>query len=551
MEYVGKYRIIRTLGQGGMGVVYEALDEKIRSRVAVKVLNRKFVYDPEVMTRFMNEAHIANSISHPGIVKVFDHGFLPTGEAYFVMEYLDGKPLRSRTISACKNEDIIRWGKQMASVLAAAHEIGIVHRDLKPDNLMLIVDPDVEGGERIRVLDFGIARICMPEHLGEELDLLHMTKTGMLIGTPMYMAPEQCSSAKTVDGKADVYAIGVILYELACGQPPFIGQPQEASKPSNPGAAAVAILFSHLNHEPPPLHEKNPQLSPALASLIHRLLAKNPADRPSMRELLAELQRLSAQNTQAKTSKEATHSRPTPEDGLESRPMLATARWRWNSAGVALVALGVVSIALYMRAERHRVDVSNTTSSTSPRSLPTIEAQPSDSQVSERQKSILVQPSAGDRIFLNSHRQNQRTSARPGKNAKVNESSVDVPPSEDKIKLILSEAREHASHGQFSIALEMTLPIVSAKYQLPAESARLVWRQHGISACNAGDLREARSAYTHLSNEIDRNSVIYICSRKKLLCQHGDVSEFCASLKSHDASTQSASVPPKELRNPF
>jgi serine/threonine protein kinase len=234
MEYVGKYRIIRTLGQGGMGVVYEALDEKIRSRVAVKVLNRKFVYDPDVMTRFMNEAHIANSIAHPGIVKVFDHGFLPSGEAYFVMEYLDGRPLRSRTISACKNEEIIRWGKQMASVLAAAHEIGIVHRDLKPDNLMLIADPDVEGGERIRVLDFGIARICMPEHLGEELDLLHLTKTGMLIGTPMYMAPEQCSSAKTVDGKADVYALGVILYELACGQPPFIGQPASSLQAIQP-----------------------------------------------------------------------------------------------------------------------------------------------------------------------------------------------------------------------------------------------------------------------------------------------------------------------------
>ncbi len=358
MEYVGKYRIIRTLGQGGMGVVYEALDEKIRSRVAVKVLNRKFVYDPDVMTRFMNEAHIANSISHPGIVKIFDHGFLPSGEAYFVMEYLDGKSLRSRTISACKNEEIIRWGKQMASVLAAAHEIGIVHRDLKPDNLMLIADPDVEGGERIRVLDFGIARICMPEHLGEELDLLHMTKTGMLIGTPMYMAPEQCSSAKTVDGKADVYAIGVILYELACGQPPFIGQSHEASKPSNPGAAAVAILFSHLNHEPPPLHDKNPLLTPALASLIHRLLAKNPADRPSMRELLAELQRLSVQNAQAKSAREASHSRPTPEDGLESKPMLDIDRGRWKSAGVALVALCFISIVLYIRSERHRADVS-------------------------------------------------------------------------------------------------------------------------------------------------------------------------------------------------
>ncbi len=551
MEYVGKYRIIRTLGQGGMGVVYEALDEKIRSRVAVKVLNRKFVYDADVMTRFMNEAHIANSISHPGIVKIFDHGFLPSGEAYFVMEYLDGRSLRSRTISACKNEEIIRWGKQMASVLAAAHEIGIVHRDLKPDNLMLIADPDVEGGERIRVLDFGIARICMPEHLGEELDLLHMTKTGMLIGTPMYMAPEQCSSAKTVDGKADVYALGVILYELACGQPPFIGQPQEASKPSNPGAAAVAILFSHLNHEPPPLHDKNPLLTPALASLIHRLLAKNPADRPSMRELLAELQRLSVQNAQAKSAREASHSRPTPEDGLESKPMLDIDRGRWKSAGVALVALCVISIVLYIRSERHRADVSMTTSSTSPSVSPTIEAQPSDSHVPERQESVLVQRSAGVRSGAGSHRQIQSSNTRSGKKAKVQDSNNDVPPSEDELKAILSRARDHASRGQYAIALETTLPIVSAKYQLPAESARLLWRQHGSAACNSGDLHEAQIAYTHIVDKTDREKILYICSRKESLCITEDSSEFCKDLRTYRQSNQANSAHHKDLRNPF
>ena len=551
MEYVGKYRIIRTLGQGGMGVVYEALDEKIRSRVAVKVLNRKFVYDADVMTRFMNEAHIANSISHPGIVKIFDHGFLPSGEAYFVMEYLDGRSLRSRTMSSCRNEEIIRWGKQMASVLAAAHEIGIVHRDLKPDNLMLIADPDVEGGERIRVLDFGIARICMPEHLGEELDLLHMTKTGMLIGTPMYMAPEQCSSAKTVDGKADVYAIGVILYELACGQPPFIGQPQEASKPSNPGAAAVAILFSHLNHEPPPLHDKNPLLTPALASLIHRLLAKNPADRPSMRELLAELQRLSVQNAQAKSAREASHSRPTPEDGLESKPMLDIDRGRWKSAGVALVALCVISIVLYIRSERHKADIKIETSINSSNISRAIEDQPSDSHDSELHKSNLVQRSAGVRSGAGSHRQIQSSNTRSGKKAKVQDSNNDVPPSEDELKAILSRARDHASRGQYAIALETTLPIVSAKYQLPAESARLLWRQHGSAACNSGDLHEAQIAYAHIVDKTDREKILYICSRNESLCITEDSSEFCKDLRTYRQSNQANSAHHKDLRNPF
>ncbi len=551
MEYVGKYRIIRTLGQGGMGVVYEALDEKIRSRVAVKVLNRKFVYDADVMTRFMNEAHIANSISHPGIVKIFDHGFLPSGEAYFVMEYLDGKSLRSRIDSACTNEEIIRWGKQMASVLAAAHDIGIIHRDLKPDNLMLIADPDVEGGERIRVLDFGIARISMPEHLGEELDLLHMTKTGMLIGTPMYMAPEQCSSAKTVDGKADVYAIGVILYELACGQPPFIGQSKEASKPSNPGAAAVAILFGHLNHEPPPLRDRNTQISPALASLIHRLLVKNPGERPSMRELLAELQRLSLQNAQAKSARDASPSRPTPEDGLESRPMLDIARNRWNLAGAVLVGLCGLAFVLYIGSERHRANVSIATNSASPRISPATENPPLDSHASEFPKTIPFKRNANDRSVAGSHRQSQIASARPGKKAKIQDTNSDVPPSEDELKSILSQAREHASRGQYTIALETTLPIVSAKYQMSAESSRLIWRQHGSSACNAGDLRETKNAYAHLADKIDRDNMIYMCSRKESLCTPGDDSDFCKDIRIYQQSNQVTPSQHKDLRNPF
>jgi len=534
-----------------MGVVYEALDEKIRSRVAVKVLNRKFVYDPDVMTRFMNEAHIANSISHPGIVKVFDHGFLPTGEAFFVMEYLDGKPLRAKTISSCKNEEIIRWGKQMASVLAAAHDIGIIHRDLKPDNLMLIADPDVEGGERIRVLDFGIARISMPEHLGEELDLLHMTKTGMLIGTPMYMAPEQCSSAKTVDGKADVYAIGVILYELACGQPPFIGQSQEASKPSNPGAAAVAILFGHLNHEPPPLRDRNSQLSPALASLIHRLLAKNPGERPSMRELLAELQRLSVQNAHAKSARDASPSRPTPEGGLESRPMLDIARGRWSLAGAVLVGFFIVAFVLYIRSERHRADASIATDSTSPSISLTTDNPPSDSHASELPKAIPFKRNANDRSVSGSHRQSQISSARPGKKAKVQDTNSDLPPSEDELRSILLQAREHASRGQFAIALETTLSIISAKYQMSTESSRLLWRQHGSSACNAGDLHETKNAYAHLADKLDRDNMIYMCSRKESLCTPRDDSDFCNDIRIYQQSNQVTPSQHKDLRNPF
>ena len=530
MEYVDKYRIIKTLGQGGMGVVYEALDEKIRSRVAVKILNRKFVHDVDVMTRFLNEAHIANSIAHPGIVKIFDHGFLPSGEAYFVMEFLDGKPLRAKAGSVCSDQEILRLGKQTASVLAAAHAIGIVHRDLKPDNLMLITDPDVEGGERIRVLDFGIARISRPENLGDEVDLFHLTQTGMLIGTPMYMAPEQCSSAKTVDGKADVYALGVILYELACGQAPFVGLQQDASKPSNPGAAAVAILFAHLNQAPPSLLDRNPKLNKELAGLIHRLLSKSPDDRPTMRELLGEIQRIQFNNAKfAHTGKNSIRNAQVLKDSSQAGVPGTKIRHVVSVSTILMLLLLAVSVAAVFR-NQNKADVISEDKST---------IEPIHSDLSIQDISDLQMPE--QKVKLEPSR-TQRLPARPRQRRERESAHISMPISQ--LRAFLEQLEKS---NNYKLILDSTLSILEWKRDLPSDLQEQIIRMRGTSACYEKNVELACASYRNLSKLVDKNDMLQQCIKLKLMCANpdSDTSGCCDRLR-----IPSSTLPPS-LRDPF
>ena len=530
MEYVDKYRIIKTLGQGGMGVVYEALDEKIRSRVAVKILNRKFVHDVDVMTRFLNEAHIANSIAHPGIVKIFDHGFLPSGEAYFVMEFLDGKPLRAKAGSVCSDQEILRLGKQTASVLAAAHEIGIVHRDLKPDNLMLITDPDVEGGERIRVLDFGIARISRPENFGEEVDLFHLTQTGMLIGTPMYMAPEQCSSAKTVDGKADVYALGVILYELACGQAPFVGLQQDASKPSNPGAAAVAILFAHLNQAPPSLLDRNPKLNKELAGLIHRLLSKSPDDRPTMRELLGEIQRIQLNNTKvAHAEKNSIRDAQVLKDSLHSGGPGSKIRHIVSVSAILMLSLLAVSLAAVFRNQNKADAIIEDKSAIEPSHSDLSIQHIADLQLHEQK--VKLEPSRTQRFPARTKQKKERESAH----------------SDKSIPELRASLEQLERSNNYKYILESTNSILEAKKDLPSDLQEQVIRIRGISACYEKNVEIACESYRNLSKLVDKHDMLQQCIKLKLVCAEpdNDTSGCC------DRLSPSKSHFPSALREPF
>src|ERR1700712_3443235 len=220
-QQVGPYRVIARIGEGGMGAVYEAIDETIGKRVAIKVLHKEHAKNPQISSRFINEARAINVVEHPGIVTVSSFGHLPDETAYIVMELLKGETLNARLKSQggrMQMLDALRLVRQIASALAAAHEKGIIHRDLNPDNIMLVKDSAMPGGERTKLLDFGIAKLRQEYQGGGDQV---MTRAGVMMGTPLYMAPEQCRNASDVDDKADVYSLGVMLYRMLAGKPPF------------------------------------------------------------------------------------------------------------------------------------------------------------------------------------------------------------------------------------------------------------------------------------------------------------------------------------------
>ena len=276
---VGAYKIVRLLGKGGMGNVYEAVNEQIQRRAAIKVLHPHFAENPQVVQRFLNEARAVNIVKHRCLVDVYEFGQLDDGAAYIVMEYLDGETLHERLWHAggrLPTELVVRYGRQIALALAAAHAKGIIHRDLKPANIMLVEDPETGAKDWIKVLDFGLARVREPGD-GEEGRL---TQTGMVMGTPSYMSPEQVRSARSVLDKSDVYALAVMLYEMLSGQKPFVAN------------SDAEVMFMHMSAQPKPLQELIPGLQPGLYDLIGRMLRKKPEERPSAAEVASGLARV-------------------------------------------------------------------------------------------------------------------------------------------------------------------------------------------------------------------------------------------------------------------
>lgn len=275
---VGPYRVVRKLGEGGMGAVFEALHEAIERRVAIKVLHAQYARNTEFALRFFNEARAVNRVDHPGLVQISDYGQLPDSIAYIVMEYLKGETLGKRLqdlAGPMSVPDVLKLGLQIADSLTAAHAKGIVHRDLKPDNVMIIPDPQ-NRGERTKLLDFGIAK------LDTSHDLNHIkTRTHVLMGTPVYMSPEQCRGAGSVDDKSDVYSFGVLLYVMLAGRPPFTGE------------GMGEILGKHMYEEPLPLATAAPWVPERLGQLVHSLLRKDKQQRPAMRQVVDELESLS------------------------------------------------------------------------------------------------------------------------------------------------------------------------------------------------------------------------------------------------------------------
>jgi serine/threonine-protein kinase len=266
---IGSYTILDRIGAGGMGEVYLAQHRRIDRRVAIKFLLPGLSKDAELVNRFFNEARATSVIKHPGIVEVFDCDVLDD-RAYIVMEYLEGENLAlviERT-GGFRAEPLAVGAVigRLASALAAAHAKGIVHRDLKPENIFLAIDRSGDAPLGVKILDFGIAKLA-DSHFGSS-----KTRTGSLLGTPSYMAPEQCRGLPNVDHRVDVYSLGCILFEMLTGRRVF--------ELENPGD----LLVAHISLPPPQLSAVIPEVPPQIDALVSGMLAKNPDERPQRME---------------------------------------------------------------------------------------------------------------------------------------------------------------------------------------------------------------------------------------------------------------------------
>lgn len=257
----GKYRLDCLIGRGGMGAVYAGTHVELERPVAIKVLLPDFTDEPQALERFRREARAAARLNHPNVADTYDYGLLPEGGAYIVMELVDGINLREHLNRHARLpfDEIRSITRQVALGVEAAHRRGIVHRDLKPANIMLM--HDAHDGLLALVLDFGIAK------LKEQTLAGGLTNSGTMIGTPRYMSPEQCSGLET-DARSDIYALGVILYELITHRPPFDSQ------------SAMAIALKHMQEPPPSPYDARPDAPADLVALCTRMLAKKPEDRP-------------------------------------------------------------------------------------------------------------------------------------------------------------------------------------------------------------------------------------------------------------------------------
>jgi serine/threonine-protein kinase len=266
---IGQYRIVRKIGAGGMGTVFVGEHILLGRRAAIKTLLPLLSMQREIVERFFTEARATSAISDPGVVQIFDFGYHVDGTAYIVMELLEGEALSARLgrlgrLSPC---EALRIARQVAGALGAAHACDIVHRDLKPENVFLIRDPEAQGGERAKLLDFGICQLG--------IDDAGITEPGAMLGTPVYMSPEQCKGAGRVDQRADIYGLGCVVFHMLTGHAPFEDE-----------VGAGEIIVAHLQRTAPAPSELVAELPEAIDKLVERCLAKSPDDRfQSMAEL--------------------------------------------------------------------------------------------------------------------------------------------------------------------------------------------------------------------------------------------------------------------------
>jgi eukaryotic-like serine/threonine-protein kinase len=331
-----RYEVIRRIGEGGMGAVYEGRHVVLRRQVAVKVLLEKFVEKTELVARLLQEARMASAIGHENIVDVTDFGTTVDGRAFVVMEFLEGEALAALVMreAPLAVDRCLRIARQVVSALGAAHGKGIVHRDVKPENVFL-----QRRGEQdfIKVVDFGVSKAVRSRDEGAELTRL--TRTGMVLGTPLYMSPEQARGGEDVDARADIWAVGVMLYECLTGEVPF--------RANN----YLGVISQVLTQEIVPPSRLRPELGipPAVEAVVMRAMAKDRNDRyQDMAALERDLDRLLAGDANV---------------GLGEAPVAAPAplphrtRWHLGIAGILVVGVGLSLALVRTEEERRRVVV--------------------------------------------------------------------------------------------------------------------------------------------------------------------------------------------------
>jgi serine/threonine-protein kinase len=333
----GRYRVGSVLGRGGMAQVFKGTDTVLNRPVAIKVLSPQFAEDASFVHRFRREAQAAARMSHPNIVGIYDTGS-DDGTHYIVMEYIEGRTLADFLAGGGRlmPSRAFELGEAVCGALAYAHASGVVHRDIKPGNIMV-----TRGGE-VKVMDFGIARVTSNETV---------TQTATVLGTASYLSPEQ-AQGQPVDERSDLYSLGVVLYEMLTGVPPFQGD------------SAVAVAYKHVQEQPTPPSRLNPEVTPEMDQVVMRALAKNPANRyGSAHELRDDLQRArTGQRVQAtpllagpaggqtavisRAEPERTAALP-PTEAYEGYPPEEPRRRWWIGALVGLLILAVLGLGLW------------------------------------------------------------------------------------------------------------------------------------------------------------------------------------------------------------
>jgi serine/threonine-protein kinase len=329
----GRYEVQSVLGEGGMGTVYAVKHRALGKRFALKALRKELATDGEIAARFIQEARTAAAVSHPGLVEITDFGKLSSGQVYFVMELLDGQSLaalirKGGPMPAARGLEITR---QIASAVRAAHTAGIVHRDLKPENIHIGSSED--GRDRVKIVDFGLAKVIGSSKL---------TRAGMVFGTPHYMSPEQ-AAGESVDHRADIYAVGIVIFEMFTGRVPF-----EAD-------SYMGVLTKHMYMEPPRLTQIDAGLSAlgALEQIVLRCLKKRPSERyEDLSAFLEDLERAAASpQGELRAPERARSELPRLADELElpsrseRRARRGSERARWTILPIAF-ALGAGAVLL-------------------------------------------------------------------------------------------------------------------------------------------------------------------------------------------------------------